>query len=144
MTATLRDGCVVLVTGDSRPVEKAYLGGWIDCPWCGAAWDAALDEDTCPNPGCMASEWADEEFVVTTLARRAAEQVEVERREQEHARAKRDAEAKRDSDARLLASLRDEAAERGRCDACLLASDWRRKPRFVRHRRTDFHAQEGR
>jgi hypothetical protein len=135
---------VVLVTGESRPVEKTYLEGWIDCPWCGAAWDTVGDGDTCPNPGCTASRWADEEYVVATLARVAAEEAERCRRERDAERARRDFEAQRDADARLLASLRDEAAERGQCDTCLRNSDWRRRPRLVRHRNPDFHAQEGR
>ena len=41
-------------------------------------------------------------------------------------------------------AVEDEAVARGACDTCLRKSDWHHRPRFVRHRRLDFHAREGR
>lgn len=36
-----------------------------------------------------------------------------------------------------------EATERGACLTCLAASDWRVRPRYVKHRRADFHGEAG-
>lgn len=139
MTGTLRDGAVTLVTGDSRPVEKTYGDGAIDCPWCGAAWDAAGVGDCCPNPGCMAAKWADEGYVREVLARIAADTDRAIRLEREREQGRLAHEARHDADARRLSELRAQAAERGQCDTCLLESDWHCRPRLVRHRRPDFH-----
>lgn len=88
-----------------------------ECPWCVSARQLGNpDPDHGPHEG-----WLRElEDYLAATARAATERHEAER-------ATWDA---------VLA----EAERRGACLACLAASDWRERSRYVRHRRPDFHA----
>ncbi len=133
-----RDGDVVtLATGDSRQITKFYDGGYVDCPWCGGSWPPG--ETSCPNPACLAYGRATEDEVRDTLARWAADAAERERRTREAALAAQLAQEKHEADAQLWNGLAAEAKQRGACLDCLRRSRWRDAPRFVRHRRADFH-----
>lgn len=135
-----RDGDrMVLATGDSRPIEHWFGdGAHFSCPWCGTG--QAADEDVCPNPMCVASRWADEEYAQASLAGQAAED---ERRRQAQRLSEsidRSREARESARRAAWEAVATEAAERGACLICLRKSPWESDhPRFVRHRSPDFH-----
>lgn len=138
MTAHREGDVMVLATGDTRPIAWQQDGAWFFCPWCRT--NQKAHEDTCPNPACVASRWADEQYVRDVFDRLAAEDA---RREQ----AQREAEALARSDAASRAArqaawnkVAAEATERGACLICLRGSPWEGgHPRFVRHRRPNHH-----
>lgn len=138
MTA-FRDGArVVLATGDERTAGYVFDDGAINCPWCGGAWSA--DDETCPNPACLASRWADEPFVRETFASWDAERQRREENGRILAFAQRQREAEQTSETRAWPAARVEAETRGACLTCLRKSSWRSgRPRYVRHRWADFH-----
>lgn len=137
--SAFRDGArVVLATGDERTAEYVFDDGAINCPWCGGAWGA--DEATCPNPACLASRWADEASVRETFAAWDAERQRREKNGRLVASLQRQREAEQAAEAEAWVAMRDEAEARGACLPCLQKSSWRSgRPRYVRHRRADFH-----
>lgn len=138
MTATRTSERVTLVTGDSLPITLTFDGGAIRCPWCWTSWAAA--DETCPNPACVASKWADEAYVHETLAARAAEQTERDARERSRQLDAQDHKRRQADAAERYAAVMAEADRHGACRTC--ASRTLRKgqePRYVKHRRADFH-----
>ncbi|MEX5635769.1 hypothetical protein [Parafrankia sp. FMc2] len=136
-----RDGDVmVLATGDSKPIEWQQDGAWFACPWCRTGQKA--HEDTCPNPACVASQWANEQYVRDVFARLTAEDARRERaRDEVEALARSDA-ASRAARQAAWSKAAHEASERGACLVCLRKSPWEGgHPRFVRHRNPDHHGR---
>lgn len=132
---------VTLVTGDSRPVTKTYDNGY-DCPWC--FYPVEDDAPGCRNPACVASPHTSEEYVRATLARlaeegarRAEQQASIEWSRQYVAEERAAREAQ-------WAEVLTEAEIRGACPECLRGSSWQcGRPRYVRHRTTDYHQTRG-
>lgn len=132
---------VTLVTGDSRPVVKTYDNGY-DCPWC--YYPVADDSPGCRSPACVAGPHASEEYVRATLARLAEEDA---RRAEQQARIERSrqyvAEERAAREAQW-AEVLTEGELRGACPDCLRRSSWQAgRPRYVRHRTTDYHQTRG-
>jgi hypothetical protein len=129
-----------LVTGEARPIVKVYPDGAFNCPWCGAANDAGAEH--CANPGCWASSHADADQVRAAQQQYAQAQAAVAQRQADIATAARMAQEARNAEEQLWQKVSADAAEHGACLTCLRRSPWRAsRPRFIRHRRADFHEQ---
>ncbi|KPM55636.1 hypothetical protein ACG83_10105 [Frankia sp. R43] len=144
MTAHREGNVMVLVTGDSAPIDGwSEDRTWFSCPWCGTGQRA--DEHTCPNPACVASQWADEQYVRDVFTRLAAADAHREQARREAASLDRSREAGEAARQAAWDAVATEAAERGACLICLRGSPWEGgHPRYVRHRRADHHDRSAR
>jgi hypothetical protein len=129
-----------IATGETRPITRVWPDGAYTCPWCGAANNAAAQQ--CRNPACWASPWATADGVRAEQERRARIDGEAAERRRAATAAAEAAERTREADRLLWQRRLDEARTRGACIDCLRASHWRVEPRFVRHRRPDFHRRD--
>jgi hypothetical protein len=128
-----------IATGESRPVTQSWPDGSFTCPWCGAA--NSPGATGCFNPACWASPYASAERVSAERAHRAELQRQLNEQRALAETAETSLKASRERDAKLWTERRTDAEQRGACLICLRRSDWRHQPRFVKHRRTDFHEE---
>lgn len=128
---------MALATGETRPITQVGDDGAFSCPWCGGYCPPGATR--CPNPMC----WASPFFTAEQIRAKQAERARVEREHQDRIRreelAAERAQAVRDADNRRWADLTERASTQGACLTCLRRSQWRTSPRFVVHRRADFH-----
>jgi hypothetical protein len=129
-----------IATGETRPITRIWPDGAYTCPWCGAANEATAQQ--CRNPACWASPWATTDGVRAEQERRARIDHEKADLRAAAAAAAQTAQRAREADQMLWQERLAEAKARGACAECLRASYWRDRPRFVRHRRPDFHSRE--
>lgn len=132
---------MTIATGEHRPIVQWWPDGSYTCPWCGAANDGlpVAGRRHCFNPACWASSYATVEYVRAAQERRA--RAERERQQRQHLAdiAARMAAKRRAALDQLWAERRAEAEARGACLICLRRSYWETSPRYVKHRRADYH-----
>jgi hypothetical protein len=129
---------MTIATGETRPITRWFDGGWFTCPWCGSA-NPPEAVSNCQNPACWASKYAKADDVRAEQERRARVQRETEERAAAERAAAEMAKASRETADRRWLDLVAKAKEQGACLVCLRKTRWRPEPRFVVHRRADFH-----
>lgn len=117
------------VLGDTRPVERVYGDGTIECPWC----FYPITGEACANPWCVANPLMPADAARRLLAEAAAQKAEKERRERDAAAALRHLEENRQAAAAWRQAQIEKAKEGGYCLECLFQSNGRVK--FIKHRK---------
>ena len=136
---------ISLADDETRPITRRWPDGSWACPFCESPvipgrprpdWDQG-----CPNPACRVNMTAGQ------LAEAQRDDAAREARRREQAALdefhRRQREERERADAERWAQVAAEAARRGACEECLRKSYWRTSPRFVRHRRPDYHVAPG-